>query len=228
MPRIEGFSYWATLFLPILFWSAYHYYKDRHRPEPLILLFLSVALGYVSAYISLFLYQCLDYIGLRYDAYELAQNSSLGLLAYSVFGIGPIEELAKFIPFIFIAVRHPHFDEPLDGVIYASFIALGFSINENQGYLLHLGGWEAIARAIASPMIHVLFASIWGYAYGYADSHSINRTLFTFFALVFSMLLHGIYDFFSIGISVWTNIMPPLIILTIWAWRMCAIRKHTI
>ncbi len=227
MLGIDTLSYWAALFLPMLFWSAYHYYKDRHRPEPIAILLMALVLGYCSAYISQVMYESLDVFGLRYDAYALAQESSWALLAYSLLAIGPIEELAKFIPFIVIAVRQPHFDEPLDGVIYASFIALGFSINENQDYLAYMQGWEAVARGIASPIVHVMFASIWGYAYGYADIHSYNRAGFTFLALVASMILHGIYDFFSIGLSLWAHVVPPAIILAIWLWRMHSTKDQT-
>jgi len=213
-------TYWGLLFVPCVFWSAYHYYKDRHRPEPILSLLLALVLGYGSAYIGLFLYDALHYVGLNFDAYELAESSKLHLLIYALVAIGPIEEFAKFLPFIVILIRTPHFDEPLDGVIYASFIALGFSFHENQQYLQYLSGSEAIARSITSPMVHVLFASIWGYAYGFADHHGINRALATACGLCIASVSHGIYDYFSISISAWTHIVPPLIILSIWVWRI--------
>ncbi|AZZ90385.1 PrsW family intramembrane metalloprotease [Hahella sp. KA22] len=213
-------EYWSLLYLPCLFWAAYHYYKDRHKPEPVLMLVLALVLGYCSAYIGLYLYEALDYIHLRFDAYELAESSSLQLFLYSVLAIGPIEELAKFIPFLFIIVRLPHFDEPIDGIIYSSFIALGFSLHENSYYLTYLEGWEALARSLTAPMVHVMFASIWGYAYGYSDSHGGNRYLVTFCFLLIAMFLHGVFDFFSIGLSLWANIAPPLLILTIWMWRL--------
>jgi len=224
MLGLDGIAYWATLLIPVFFWGAYHHYKDRHRPEPILMLVLASTLGYCSAYLAMIMYTTLDYFGLRYDAFELAESSRLGLFWYAVLAIGPIEELAKFIPFSLILIRLPHFDEPLDGVIYASFIALGFSLHENEQYLQYLESGEAVARSIASPMIHVLFASIWGYAYGYANIHKLNRVVATILGLVVSMVLHGVFDFFSIGVSAWTSVAPPLIILAIWLWRMFMIR----
>lgn len=217
-------QHWALLLVPIFFWAAYHYYKDRHRPEPVGILIFALGLGYLSAYLGLYLYQLLDLVGLRYDAFSLAAESKVKLFLYAVLAIGPIEELAKFVPFIFVLIRIPHFNEAIDGVIYASFIGLGFALHENQNYLSFLNGNEAFGRAIAAPMVHVLFASIWGYAYGYADTHNINRVLATVTGLLISMFLHGVYDFFAIGVSDWTNVAPPIIILVIWLTRMWLIR----
>lgn len=221
---LDNFEYWTLLLLPCFFWAAYYYYKDRHRPEPTTLLILAILLGYGSSYIALFFYESLDYFNFRYDAFELAKNSSFHLFLYAIFAIGPIEEIAKFIPFMIFLVRTPHFDEPLDGVIYASFIALGFSFYENMNYLSVLTGYEAIGRAIASPIVHALFASIWGYAYGYADRNKLNRFLATFIGLLVSMFLHGLYDYFAIGVSNWTHVGPPIIIFIIWMWQLYVIR----
>ncbi|VUD66072.1 Protease PrsW [Thalassocella blandensis] len=222
-----GWSLLSLLLVPCFFWGAYHYYKDRHRPEPILLLVLALLLGIGSAYLGLFFYQCLDAIGLHQDAFALASRGELkALFLYAIFAIGPIEECVKFLPFLLILVRTPHFDEPLDGVVYASFVALGFSLHENMYYLQMLEGKEAIGRAFASPIVHALFASIWGYAYGYADLHKINRVVATTGALILASLLHGIYDFFALWISVWTHVVPASIILAIWLWRMNAIR-HT-
>ena len=38
--------------VPVVFWAAYHYHKDRHLPEPPGNLFLCFLLGFVAAGIS--------------------------------------------------------------------------------------------------------------------------------------------------------------------------------
>lgn len=215
----DTISYWSLLTLPLLFWAAYHYYHDRHRPEPLSFLLFALVLGYLSAYLGIFFYETLDDFGLRQDAFALAERSHRELFLYAVLVIGPIEEFAKFVPFLLLLIHSDHFDEAFDGVVYASFVAMGFSIFENQHYLQLLEGPAAVGRAIASPMVHILFASIWGYAYGYADRHGRNRVIFTAGALVLAMLLHGIYDYFALAMNVWTHVIPPLLIGTIWITR---------
>ncbi len=219
---------YSLLLAPLFLWSAYHFYKDRHRPEPLGLLLLAIALGYGSAFIGLFLYSSLDFLDLRLDAFALANDGDIWtLLAYCILAIGPIEEVAKFVPFLLILSRLRHFNEAYDGVVYASLIGLGFALHENQSYLVYQDGAEAVGRSLASPIVHALFASIWGYAYGYADTHNMNRSVATLVGLLASMVLHGIYDFFALWISVWTHIVPAGIVLIIWVWRSQATIRHT-
>lgn len=80
------------------------------------------------------------------------------MLAYAIFAIGPIEEFSKLLPFVVIVLRLKAFDEPMDGIIYASFIALGYAASENLYYLQFLTPWEAAARGFAGPVVHILFA----------------------------------------------------------------------
>ena len=163
------------IMLPVLFWAAYHYYTDRHLPEPLAHLLLVFALGMLAAAISQGVYVALGWVGLRYDAGALADNSTLALLAYAMLVIGPVEELAKLLPFVLIVIRFREFDEPLDGFIYASFLALGYAAVENWQYLDYLTPVEAAARGFASPVVHIVFASVW--AYWITQAHLQRRWL---------------------------------------------------
>ena len=149
--------------LPVLFWAIYHYYKDHHLPEPVGHLLFTFALGAGSFYLGALMYQGLDLVNLRYDAYLLAETHPVGLLAYAVLVIGLIEELAKLIPFLAIIVHFKEFDEPIDGIIYGSFLALGFAAVENIQYSQFLSSTQALARDFAGPVVHIVFASIWGY-----------------------------------------------------------------
>ncbi|MDH3849219.1 MAG: PrsW family intramembrane metalloprotease, partial [Gammaproteobacteria bacterium] len=154
--------------LPILFWGGYHYHKDRHLPEPVGHLALAFGLGLLSAAISRALYVALGWASLRYDALALADGNTLGLFAYSMLAIGPVEELAKMLVFLILVLKLPEMDEPIDGIIYASFVALGYAAVENVMYLDYLTPTEAAARGFAGPVVHILFASIWGYTIGCA------------------------------------------------------------
>ncbi|MGI9201722.1 MAG: PrsW family intramembrane metalloprotease, partial [Woeseiaceae bacterium] len=149
----------APIVLPIFFWAAYHYYKDRHLPEPIGHLLLAFIFGVLAAGVSQSLYIGLEPLGLRYDAGYLAETNTPGLLAYCLLAIGPIEELSKLLFFVLIIIRFEEFDEPLDGIIYASFIGLGYAAIENWQYLDYLTPLEALARGFASPVVHIVFAS---------------------------------------------------------------------
>jgi RsiW-degrading membrane proteinase PrsW (M82 family) len=206
--------------LPILFWSAYHYHKDRHLPEPVGRLALAFGLGLLSAAISKALYIALGWASLRYDALALADGNTLGLFAYSMLAIGPVEELAKLLPFLLLVLRFPEMDEPIDGIIYASFVALGYAAVENTMYLEYLTPIEAVARGFAGPVVHILFASIWGYTLGCA--HLRGKSLLGGFASGFLIAagLHGLYDFIVLQQSLNALPIAAVLIVGMWIWRL--------
>ena len=208
------------ILVPVIFWAVYHYHKDRHLPEPLGHLLLVFVLGMLAAGVSKALYIGLGYLDLRYDAGALADTSPAGLFLYALLAIGPIEELAKLLPFLFVVLRFDEFDEPLDGIIYASFLGLGYAAVENWQYLDYLTPLEAVLRGFASPIVHILFASIWGYwiARAFLNGHSITRAAVIGFTI--AALLHGLYDFIVILKPQSALPVAALLILVIWLWRL--------
>ena len=214
----------APIAVPVLFWAVYHYHKDRHLPEPLGHLLLAFGLGMLAVGISALLYRGLGLVGLRFDAGYLAETNSLALLAYAVFAIGPIEEIAKLAPFLLVVLRFREFDEPMDGIIYASFIGLGYAAVENWQYLEYLTTTEALLRGFASPVIHILFASIWGHWIAQAHLRGESVVKATIISLGIAAGLHGLYDFVVILNP--RNSLPiaALVILVIWVWRLKLLR----
>lgn len=210
---------------PIVFWAAYHYHKDRHLPEPVVNLVLCFVLGLVAAGISKALYVGLGTVGLRFDAVALGADNPLALLAYALLAIGPIEELAKLLPFLIVVLRLKHFDEPLDGIIYASFIALGYAAVENFHYLDFLTRFEAIARGFAGPVIHVLFASIWAYPITQAHLAGRSPVRAALLGLLVAAGLHGVYDFLVLLQPVAALPLGAGLIAGIWIWRLRLIHR---
>jgi RsiW-degrading membrane proteinase PrsW (M82 family) len=210
--------------LPLLFWAAYHLHADRHLPEPPGHLILAFFLGVGSFYLGLMMYRGLDIVSLRFNAYALAESNSLGLFAYSILVIGLFEELAKMIPFLFVVLRFREFNEPIDGIIYASFIALGFAAVENLYYLQFLSHLEAYARGFAGPVLHIVFASIWGYYIGRAWLCKRRFVPTIIAALAITAILHGLYDFVVIGLPASMLPVAAMLIAGIWIWRMFLIR----
>jgi len=211
--------------LPVLFWAGYHYYKDRHLPEPASHLVFAFGLGMLSFALGALMYELLGVLNLRYDAYYLAERHPVGLFFYAVLGIGVIEELVKIVPFIVVILRFREFDEPIDGIIYASFIALGFSAIENLYYLQYLTDFEAIARGFAGPVVHIVFASIWGFYIGRAYLRGEGLFRVACCALAGTALLHGIYDYIAIALPATSLPASALLVLGIWVWRLRLIRE---
>ncbi len=221
---IEGLLALPVL-LPVLFWAAYHYHKDRHLPEPPANLVLCFALGILAAWISRGLYTSLEWFDLRLDAGALGSTNPAGLFWYSLLAIGPIEELSKLVPFLVVALRFRAFDDDLDGITYASFIALGYAAIENAHYLEFLSPTEAIARGFAGPVIHIAFASVWGYTIGHA--HLAGRPILVpaLVSFLVSALLHGVYDFFALSRPHVSLVFAGVVIVLLWVWRLFVIRR---
>jgi len=213
------------ILLPVLFWAAYHYHKDRHLPEPPLNLLLCFGLGLAAAPLSKLMYMGLEPLGLRFDAVALAESSPAGLLAYALLAIGPIEELAKLLPFLLVVVRFKAFDEAMDGIIYASFIGLGYAAAENVYYLEYLRPLEAAARGFASPVVHILFASIWAHWFTRAWLARKAVALPLIIGFVVAAMLHGIYDFLVLLEPVAALPIAAALIVTIWIWRLVLMRK---
>lgn len=214
----------APIVLPVVFWSAYHLYKDRHLPEPPSHLLLAFLLGAASSFLAMYLYGALGWFNLRFDAFLLAETNLAGLFAYAVLGIGVIEEVSKMVPFLLVVLFFREFDEPIDGIIYASYIALGFAAVENIQYVRFAPTAEAFARGFAGPVVHMVFASIWGYHIGRAHlcRQRVGRAILG--ALTFTALLHGVYDFVVIAMAPAWLPVAALLIAGGWLWRLALIR----
>ena len=206
--------------VPVLFWAAYHYHKDRHLPEPPGNLLLCFLFGVAAAALSKGLYMALEPVGLRLDAVALAETNGAALFAYAMLAIGPIEEASKMLPFLLFVMRFRAFDEPLDGIVYASFIALGYAAVENYHYLEFLSGWEAAARGFAGPVIHILFASIWAYwiTLAWLEGRPIGAPVAKGFLLAAG--LHGLYDYLVLRHPVSALPIAATMIAAIWIWRL--------
>ncbi len=219
-------SLWIfPILVPFLFWAAYHYYHDRHRPEPVFNLLLCAGLGVAASYLSRYLYLGLELLNLRYDAVELAFTSLPALFAYAVLGIGVTEELAKMLPFLIVVLRFKALDEPLDSIVYGSFLALGFSLMENLHYTDFLSRNEAIARGFAGPLVHIVFTSVWAYHIGLARLEGRSVVAAAVIWLAAAAVLHGIYDFVVLGFPAPALIVAALVIVGVWLWRLALIRR---
>lgn len=206
--------------VPVLFWAVYHYHKDRHLPEPPGNLLLCFGLGILAAGISKGMYIGLEPLGLRYDAVALADDNGVALFAYAMLAIGPIEEFAKLLPFLLVVIRLRAFDEPLDGIIYASFIALGYAAVENYHYLDFLTGLESAARGFAGPVIHILFASIWAHWITRAWMKQEPILVPALQGFLLAAGLHGLYDFMVLMYPIAALPIAAVMIASIWIWRL--------
>lgn len=162
--------------IPGLLWLWFFYTRDRYEPEPKKVVLLTFALGGIFAAPALVLELSVDALFPFQERVVRALVSGgdipLGLTAAVCFlVVGPIEELCKWGAVAVYAARHRAFDEPLDGIIYASAAALGFASVENMLYVagaehVGVGALVLLLRGLLAVPGHVMFAAFWGYGLG--------------------------------------------------------------
>lgn len=174
-------------FLPGLLWLRYFYRKDQLEPEPKRLIFRMFGVGLLTFFPAAILE--LPFSRFHYPL---------------VFIIAPIvEELCKFLAVRQLVYKNREFDEPMDGIVYAASVALGFASLENLGYLieaLNSGVFIStyVLRAILSVPGHVLFSSMWGYTLGlskFAPTKFRHKMILQ--GLILSVVVHGVFNFFA-------------------------------
>lgn len=159
---------------------------DEHEKEPFWKMFAVTCWGGAwSVALALLMFEGLARMGIR-DI----QNSLGALLV-----IGPVEELAKLTAMI---SAYPflkrEINEPVDGILYMSCVALGFSLIENCLYaMLPNHGHLLFFRLFISTPMHICFSSFMGLAF-YVWLQ--NRHSFVFFLGSYGLasFSHGLYD----------------------------------
>jgi protease PrsW len=218
---VSLWSLLTVLAVPALFWIGWFYYRDRHKPEPILAIGLSFALGVGCARLAEAAYDLLD--PLWSPALPHGGFGDAEFFLYCVVVIGVIEEGAKFLVFIAVCVRLRSFDEEMDGIVYAATVALGFASYENFLYLEVLAGVELYARAISSPLVHTIFSSIWGWAYAKAAIAGRPAAARTALAFAIAVVAHGLYDYLAMSTVLAAG--SSLIVLGLWIWRLKVKRR---
>lgn len=212
-----------TCFTPSLAWLGYFYIRDERDRGPLHLVLLMFAGGLIAGPVSLLLFEGLESVAFYKDLATIDLLPDYKILTYSLFGIGVVEELSKFLVFwTLVGRKHIPFNSPMDGVVYAAAAALGFATIENWYFMAAVD--EPIwSRAITLPFNHVLFSSFWGVGLGLARTQGrSSRVVVQGIAL--AIVFHGLYDYILFSASV-PNLMIGPLIVALWLWVSLAIRR---
>lgn len=186
--------------LPVVILMGVMMWRDKQQPEPISWLLRGFLLGIAAAFGSLLISGPLLALGLVPSSY----GTMLGATWYS-FGVAAIpEELSKLFFLWLLLRRNPHFDEHLDGVVYAVCVGLGFAGFENIQYLFSAGDhWPAtaIARALLSVPVHFFLAVLMGYYYSLVHfGHHVQRN--RLLVIGAPVLAHGIFDALAMTMSI--------------------------
>lgn len=193
-------------------WIVYLRWKDRHRPEPLGAMLGALLAGGVGVGAAFAGYRLFDALGAEASWSALAGPLPVALPV--ALAIGAAEEGAKLLPVVALAVWSRHFDELLDGAIYAGASAIGFSLAETATFVWlgePLSG-ELLARVTAAPIAHVLFAVPAGL--GLAAWQLRGRGAALALGLAASVVAHGAYDLLLARVA--TPLPAAGLVLALW------------
>ena len=193
---------------------------DKLEPEPIKVLLRVGLLGGLMSVIPAIIGNSLadHFLGLDGFVHDFSRRISLPLALGSAVFIGINEETWKFLATVRLVKKLPEFDQPIDGMIYAMTVALGFAAIENVEYIVRFGAGVLVARSLLSMPIHLACAAIWGY--GLARARFISRPR-KYFKTALPYLLtaagvHAAFDFF-IFLRTWTILLVfPLLLFIVW------------
>lgn len=187
----------ALAVLPVVVLAFYVYRQDRFDREPLRMLLKAFLFGCLSVVPAALLEQVLSVW------FASAGGAGLNGVLQGAFNgyvvAGCSEELSKLLLLTLAVWRSREFDEYFDGIVYATFVSLGFAGLENVMYVFSQDTFgTAIAtgsmRALLSVPGHFLFGVVMGYYFARAKFEPEYRGANLLKAFLYPMLLHGTFD----------------------------------
>ncbi|MFK7774019.1 MAG: PrsW family intramembrane metalloprotease [Saprospiraceae bacterium] len=184
--------------LPGLFICYFIIKQDKHEKEPIPLLAICFGLGIAIFYAARIGEGFMDDLITPFvEENDLDPNTHFGVLFYSAFiRTALVEELLKLTILLAIPFNHKQFNEPMDGIIYAVMIGMGFAIVENIVYCMPYDITLAIVRDFTAVPSHAVFGVILGYYVGLAKFDRANLFKNILVGLLLAVGVHGLYDFF--------------------------------
>lgn len=173
---------------PVFIIAGYIYFRDKYEREPIGLLLLSLFVGALTVIPVLFLESFLSGFSNIFSGLTAAAWNAFVVAAFS-------EELFKYIALYLLIWKRKEFNDKLDGIVYAVFISLGFAAVENVLYVMGNGFGTGITRAITAVPAHAIFGITMGFYFGMAKFYEKKRYVLKQKALLYPIILHGIYDF---------------------------------
>lgn len=221
----------ATALIPVVILILYIYFRDKNSPEPVGQLVKAFGMGILSVPLSLCLSIPLGILG----AYPAESTTIVGGITTAFFAAAIPEEVAKFFVLWLLVRKNRHFDENMDGIVYAVFVSLGFAALENIMYLF--SNTEnfitvGVSRAIFAVPGHFCFGIIMGYYYSLYRFWPFHQRRNAALVLISPIMAHGIYD----AILMVSDASPAIsgiltvvfIIFCFWMWKYSAqrVRNH--
>ena len=213
--------YYLLLFgiaiLPVVLLMVFIYRQDKYQKEPI----KSLAKAFIGGMIAI----SLDILIVSGIHLLLGNTTLADTVFFNAFlEAGIPEELSKFLIFMIFIWHDKNFDEYFDGIVYASFIGLGFACVENIEYVFSYGFQTGVVRALLSVPGHFLFGVVLGYFLSMAKFHPEKRGKYLLSGLLLAMLAHGLFDWLLMAASVLPVVGGIIYLVFLWGdiklWKL--------
>lgn len=179
----------ALALVPAGLFLLFVYRQDRIEPEPVHMVLGIFALGILLGH------GLIDPIGeaLMDDGWR--HRSSIGSWVASIGIGGTLSIFAAYLAVRYTVYLTDEFDEPVDGIVYATAASLGLATAANMDFVAHHEGVLPVAGATlmaSTTLIHVAAGVVLGYGMSRArfDPEEGQRVLTA--AFIASVFLHGV------------------------------------
>lgn len=192
-------AYQIYLIFPILgaicgamLWLNYFKRIDLLEGERIIDVIVAFVIGFLSPSITLWIYYGLGVLDIKFNG-EFTND-----FLYSLLGVGLSEELSKLVGvFVVFKILKKRINEPVDYLVFAGIVALGFSVRENFIYYNNYGSQIITGRTFISCLVHIINTSIC--VYGIYRSSIFNKGniyINSIIGISLAVVSHGMFDFF--------------------------------
>lgn len=209
----------ALAIAPGVFWIWYFRRRDHLRPEPRHLVARVFVIGGLSAIGAAFF----EVLTLRAAGIDLS-GSFTPMTPFAAVIIGVVEESAKLGALYLSVFRHAHFDEVMDGILYAVTASLGFATVENIGYVLQGGIEVAVLRALLSVPGHAFFGALMGFYVGVAKFAGRSGPSWFFGGLLVAAAAHAAYNA-AIFTGTWFALIIIPFVFLLWRASLHYVRR---
>ena len=173
---------------------AYTYKKDKYMKEPLGNLFKAFAYGLLS-------FPCFFFLLFLFIPF-FSEGDDAGFIQtiLSIFCISAVPMEGAKLLFLWLLLRkNNYFNEHVDGIIYATFISLGFASLESLTFLSTEEGDAieqtiGITRGLLSAPVNWFYGILMGYYYSLAKFSKTNKTKYALLAFIVPVVVHAAYD----------------------------------
>lgn len=228
----------ALSLAPVLIIALYLYSRDKYEKEPGTMLFKALGMGVLIVLPAILMELWFESLATSFFPlqegpgqfeFKFIGNATekFNYSIYQAFFVASFtEETLKYLAFILIIWRNKNFNEFFDGIIYASFISLGFAAIENIFYVMQMGSATGVLRAFTAVPGHALFGVTMGYYLGLAKFKP-NKVYYLIMALIMPIILHGIYDLILISEkNVLMLLFIPFVII-LWILGFRKMKQHS-